>query len=152
MKPNLAKASYGWSPLQLHHKTEKRKPCMQARVEGLVQLRVSFSGEVLPNFYLKIRISTYTKVFQGKKRPKFTRFWKEKKIRSPDCYDKFQEVAKNIEGSRFFFFLISYLGYSKIWLNYFLDDCHFGYITKSIKETLVQLKDSICFKWVQIGF
>jgi hypothetical protein len=36
---------------------------MQARVEGVVQLRVSLSGEFLPNFYLKIRTSTYTKGF-----------------------------------------------------------------------------------------
>ncbi len=26
---------------------------------------------------------------------------------------------------------------SQIWLNDFLDDCHFGYITKPLKETLV---------------
>ncbi len=37
----------------------------------------------------------------------------------------------------FFFFLLSYLVRSQIWLNYFLDDRHFGYITKSLKETLV---------------
>jgi hypothetical protein len=24
-----------------------------------------------------------------------------------------------------------------MWLNYFVNDCHFGYITKSLKETLV---------------
>jgi hypothetical protein len=36
-----------------------------------------------------------------------------------------------------FFFLLSYLVRSQIWLNYFLDDRHFAYITKSLKETLV---------------
>jgi hypothetical protein len=46
-------------------KLKKKKPWMQARVEGVVQLRVSLSGEFLPNFYLKIRTLTYTKVFQG---------------------------------------------------------------------------------------
>jgi len=35
------------------------------------------------------------------------------------------------------FFLLSYLVRSQIWLNYFLDDRHSGYITKSLKETLV---------------
>jgi hypothetical protein len=34
-------------------------------------------------------------------------------------------------------FLLSYLLCSQIWLNYFLDDHHFDYITKSLKETLV---------------
>jgi hypothetical protein len=24
-----------------------------------------------------------------------------------------------------------------MWVNYFVNDCHFGYITKSLKETLV---------------
>ncbi len=32
------------------------------------------------------------------------------------------------------FFLLSYLVRSQIWLNYFLDDRHFGYITKIIKR------------------
>jgi hypothetical protein len=27
MQPNLAKGSYGWFPLQLHHKIKKKKPC-----------------------------------------------------------------------------------------------------------------------------
>jgi hypothetical protein len=39
-----------------------------------------------------------------------------------------QKVAKNIE--RFFFVLPSYLICSQIWLNYFLDYPHFGYIAK----------------------
>jgi hypothetical protein len=34
------------------------------------------------------------------------------------------------------FFLPSYLLCSQIWLNYFLDDYHFGYIPISLKETL----------------
>jgi hypothetical protein len=32
--------------------------------------------------------------------------------------------------------------HSQIGLNYFLDDCHFGYITKSCKKTLVQCETS----------
>jgi hypothetical protein len=35
---------------------------------------------------------------------KFDRFQKEKKTKSPDLYDKVQEVAKNIEEFRFFFY------------------------------------------------
>jgi hypothetical protein len=32
-----------------------------------------------------------------------------------------------------FFFYFSYLVYSQIWLNYFLDDGHFDYSTQSLK-------------------
>jgi hypothetical protein len=32
--------------------------------------------------------------------------------------------------------ILSYLVCSQIWLNHFLDDRHFAYITKSLKETL----------------
>jgi hypothetical protein len=42
-----------------------------------------------------------------------------------------QEYRRNL-----CFFLPSYLLCSQIWLNYFLDDYHFDYITKSLKETL----------------
>jgi hypothetical protein len=35
-------------------------------------------------------------------------------------------------------FLLSYLLCSQIWLNYFVNDDHFGYVTKSLKKTLVQ--------------
>jgi len=43
--------------------------------------------------------------------------------RSPDFYDKFQYVANNIEGSFFsFFFLVSYVVCSQIWLNHLMDD------------------------------
>jgi hypothetical protein len=41
------------------------------------------------------------------------------------------------EYRRIFFPLLPYLVCSQIWLNYFLNDCHFDYITKSLKETLV---------------
>jgi hypothetical protein len=41
--------------------------------------------------------------------------------RSPDFNDKFQYVAKNIEGS-FFFSLVSYVVCSQIWLNRLMDD------------------------------
>jgi hypothetical protein len=36
------------------------------------------------------------------------------------------------------FFLLSDLVCSQIWLNYFVNDDHFDYVTKSLKKTLVQ--------------
>ncbi len=47
---------------------------------------------------------------------------------------QFQQVAKNIEG--FCFLILSYFVCNQIWLNYFLDDYHFGYITKSYEAKL----------------
>ncbi len=41
------------------------------------------------------------------------------------------------EYKRFCIFLLSYLQFSQIWLNHFLDDCHFCYITKSLGKILV---------------
>ncbi len=55
-------------------------------------------------------------------------------LKSPDFYDEFQYVDRNIKG--FFFFLLSYLVCSQIWLNHFVNDGHFGCITNSLKETL----------------
>jgi hypothetical protein len=46
----------------------------------------------------------------------------------------FRRKPKNIEG--FCFFLFSYVLCNQIWLNCFLADHHFEYITKSLKETL----------------
>ncbi len=57
-------------------------------------------------------------------------------FKSPDSYDKVQQVT-NIEG--FCFSLLSYLVCNQIWLNYFMNDrLDFGYITKSLKETLTR--------------
>ncbi len=66
--------------------------------------------------------------------PKFARFPKKKGSRSLDFYDKFHQVAMNKEGSCFFF-LLSYLGCNRIWLNHLRDDGHFSYITKLQKKT-----------------
>jgi hypothetical protein len=77
-------------------------------------------------------ISTYIKDFSWNNLPKLPKF-QRKKI--PNCQifsDKFQLVAKNIEG--FCFFLLSYLGHSQIWLICFLNDRQFDYITKSFKN------------------
>ncbi len=62
-----------------------------------------FTGEFLPKFDLKNMLSTYAKDFSWKILPKFARFQKEKNSKSPDFYDKFQYVAKNIEGFCFLF-------------------------------------------------
>ncbi len=43
------------------------------------------------------------------------------KPKSLDIYDKFHQVANNIEASCFFKKRLSYLVCSQIWLNYFLD-------------------------------
>ncbi len=90
-------------------------------------------------------ISTYTKDFSwGKKWPKFAIFQILKMRKSPKSFNNFQKVAKNIKG-------VcspppppaSYLFCSQIWLNYFLDDSHFGYITETLKETLI-CRDTSC--------
>jgi hypothetical protein len=51
-------------------------------------LSVYFTGEFSPNFDLKNMISTYTKDFSMEK----------KCPNSPESYDNFQKVAKNIKG------------------------------------------------------
>ncbi len=65
---------------------------------------VSLTGEFSPNFDLKNMISTYTKDFSWKKkRPKFADF-EDVFNKSPDFYNKFQQVAKNMKGLRIFFY------------------------------------------------
>jgi hypothetical protein len=44
------------------------------------------------------------------------------------------ELLDLVDSPEYTFFLHSYLVLSQIWLNYFLDDRHFGYITKSLKR------------------
>jgi hypothetical protein len=56
-------------------------------------------------------------------------------LKLPDS--KLQQVAKNIEDSRFFF-LLSYFFNFQIWLNHLMDDHHVGYITpKKKKKTML---------------
>jgi hypothetical protein len=87
----------------------------------------SFTGEFTPNFDLKNMISTYTNDFSWKKmaqiRQMFKKFFSNRQI----------FMISSSRQSKIFF-LPSYLIHSQIWLNYF--SCHFGYITKSLKETL----------------
>ncbi len=73
---------------------------------------------------------------------KFAKFWIKKNSTSPKSYDNLQKVAKEYRRILFFFFFLvlpSYLVCSQIWLNYFLDDCHFGYITKILKRNHVDV-------------
>ncbi len=99
---------------------------------------ISLVDPILWNFDLKNMISTYIKNFHGKYDPNLPDFKKKKKKKKqgvsklPDFYNKFQHVAKNIKG--FFFFLLSYLIHSQIWLNCLMDDHHFSYFTK-LKKT-----------------
>jgi hypothetical protein len=46
----------------------------------------------------------------------------------PDFYNSFQQVAKILKDSFSFFFKLSYLAYSQIWLNFVVGDHQFGYI------------------------
>jgi hypothetical protein len=68
----------------------------------------SLTGKFSPSFDLKNMISTYTKHFSRKKKPKFARFRRKKKKKNPNRQffnDKFQQVTKNIE-RRILLFLI----------------------------------------------
>ncbi len=102
-------------------------------------------GKISPNFNLKKKFSTHTNDFSWKKkRPKFAKFQRRIKPKSPDFNDKFQQVAKKYRRILVFIFpLLSYLVYSQIWLNHLPDDHHFSYITKlhpkKKKETLVTI-------------
>jgi hypothetical protein len=62
----------------------------------------------------------------------------EKNSKLPESYNNFQKVGSQEYRRILVFFLLSYILCSQIWLNYFLDSCHFGYITKSLKETLTR--------------
>jgi hypothetical protein len=76
-----------------------------------------FTGEFLPKFDMKnIDFDLCKGFFLWKILPKFARFQKEKNSKSPDFYDKFQYVAKNIEGFCFFFFF-SPTSISSMYLN-----------------------------------
>jgi hypothetical protein len=78
-----------------------------------------------------------------KKTPKFARFLRF--FFFPKSPDNFKECSQEYGRILYFIFLLSYLVYSQIWLNCFLDDHHFGYITKSLKETLVWVKQKLAF-------
>jgi len=93
---------------------------------------------VSPNFDLKNMISTYTKGFLVKKNdPNSPDFESNQNLQIFMMSSSRPRIAQEYRRFLSFFFLLSYLVCSQIWLNYFLDDYHFGYITKSLKETLV---------------
>jgi hypothetical protein len=86
------------------------------------------------------QISTHTKDFSWKKHDPNSPDFKEYFSKLPDFDGKYQEVVKNFKGFCFFFvFILSYLVCRQIRLNYFLDDHHFGYTAKSLKETPLDL-------------
>jgi hypothetical protein len=83
-------------------------------------------------------IWTYTKDFPWKKMTQIRQISKFFNSRSPDFYDKVpvgsQEYRKIL-----FFFLLSYLICSQIWLNHLLDNHHLCYINKFKKRTLMAI-------------
>ncbi len=80
--------------------------------EVITRSNIFFIGKFLT--YRKIKLMEYmAQICQILKKKNFTSLY---------FYDKFQLVAKNIEG--LCSFLLSCLVYSQIWLNYFLDDSH----------------------------
>ncbi len=112
-------------------------------VLGAALCSISFTGEFLPNFKLKkYDFNLYKGFFSWEKIicPNSPDFEFLKKI--PNCKSLIitsTNVAKNIEGFLFLILKPSYLLCSQIWINYLLGDHHFGYITKSLKETLKTL-------------
>jgi hypothetical protein len=55
---------------------------------------------------------------------------------------KFEKYSQEYRRICVFYKELSHMVHSQIGLNYFLDDCHFGYITKSFEKTLVQCETS----------
>ncbi len=109
-----------------------------------LQLSVFFSTNFRQSSTWKIWSRPIQRIFHGKndsKWPDFD-FWFFDFFQIARFYDKFQYVAKNIERLLFFYTFI--LICSQIWLNYFwIIDRHFGYITKSLKENLLELHQKI---------
>jgi hypothetical protein len=64
---------------------------------------VFLGAEISPNFDLKNMNSTFTKDFSMKKMAQIHQISK-KKSKSPDFYDEFQQVAKNIRRILVFFY------------------------------------------------
>jgi len=103
-------------------------------------LEAAFS---FPGFYIfaKFRLEKYDfesykgGFFMGKM-AQICRISNLRNSKLPEAYDNFQKVAKNIEGFYCFFKKRSDLLYSQILPYYIVGDHHFGYITKSLKETL----------------
>jgi UDP-N-acetylglucosamine transferase subunit ALG13 len=130
-----------WLPTVLRPRAPQRKIKIKirnwiTRPAGVFILgRGQNFAKISSNFALKnMNFVLHKRIFHAKKNgPKFARFLEETKIQNCQiCYDKFQLVAKNIEGPFFFsFFLLSYLVCrSQIWLNYLMDDHQFSYLTK----------------------
>ncbi len=91
----------------------------------------------MSNLDLKYMILTYTKDFSWKKINQNLSNFEKFFLQIARFYDQFKYVAKNIEG--LCLFSTHYLIFRQIWLNYFVNDHHFGYITNSLKETLTYI-------------
>ncbi len=74
-------------------------------VQGLTSFRVAH--QIFTKFSLENMISIYTKDVLWIKLPKFSIFQRIFLCESPNFYDKFQQVVKNIEGFCFFSTFIS---------------------------------------------
>jgi hypothetical protein len=105
------------------------------------------------HFELTNMTSTYTEKFSREKMTQIHQILNFKNSKLRKSYDNFQKVNKNIKGFFYFFlnFLHSYLLCNEIWLHYFPDDYHFGYITKSLKETLHSKSSSYFCKSTNTG-
>jgi len=90
-----------------------------------------------------------------KKWPKSARFQGKKNPKTPEIYDKFQQVAKNIEGCVFFKRKLSYLVCNHNWVNYFLDDRHLKKIHKILYKKILpppHPSDALYFGNARAGF
>jgi hypothetical protein len=85
------------------------KPTTTYKGKSHKSQKVLLLGEFSPNFNLKILILIYTYkgFFHGKNDPNLPDFGGKKNSKSPDFYNKFQSIDKNIEGFRFFSTFIS---------------------------------------------
>jgi hypothetical protein len=82
----------------------------------------------------------------GHSLPDYNFFNKE----SPDFLQQFSKVVKtSLPDSKNV--LLSYLVNSQIWLNLFVVDCQFGYITKFKKQILIRVADFWCSFFEQVN-
>jgi hypothetical protein len=87
---------------------------------------VSTTGEFSPNFDLKSMISSYKRIFHGKKMAQLCQISNLKNFKSLASYDNFQKVAKSVEGLCFISTFIStmesnlakvFSGWSQHWVH-----------------------------------
>ncbi len=91
------------------------------------------------SFYCNVKnmILTWTKDFSWeKKKTQIHQILNLIDFKFSESYDNFQKVAKNIEGFCVIFFFPSFIPIyvTKFWLNYFLDEHHFGLHQKNLEK------------------